>query len=319
MLHVILTILKILGITILILLALVLLILILVLFVPVRCRISGAYKKDKEAPYLKVDMSWLLHLVLYRLIYQGSIKENNLKISGIRVYPRDNNGKSYSQAKKDKDNKKETDTQAEINETEPDDYYGQPTSHKEEAMHDYDKNDYSGQDVIEETVDKDNLEDKSVFEKIKGIIDNILNKIQLFLKGFRDKIKNKYANVKEKIIGFVKKITDIRSFVQDTENVDAFKDVLIGIKNLLVHMRPRKLSINGELGFEDPSLTGQVFGVLAIINSYYNGCINVKANFEEPVIDIEFDVRGRVTVAYALLILLRFMKNKTIRKWVFRK
>lgn len=316
MLHVILTILKILGIIILILLALILLILVLVLFVPVRCRVSGSYIKDKTKPYVKVDMSWLLHLVLYRLIYQGGIKENNLKILGIKVYPGDNNGKSY---KKDKKKKSKTDSNVKTDENEESASEEEKLPAQDVSINIDDKTDTANQAAAEAVSDTKVSDERSIFEKIKDIIDNILNKIRLFFESFTDKIKSKYNKVKEKATGFIKKVTDVRSFVQDAENIEALKDVLIGVKNLLIHMRPRKVKINGELGFEDPSVTGRIFGILGILNSYYNGCINIKANFEEPVIDIEFDIKGRVTVAYAVLILLRFMKNKRIRKWVFRK
>lgn len=316
MLHVILTILKILGIIILILLALILLVLALVLLVPVRCRISGSYKKDKTEPYVKVDMSWLLHLVLYRLIYQGGIKENNLKIFGIKVYPKENNSESYKKGKKDKSKAGEKVKPEDTGESarEEEQISGQEGSSKIE-----DKSASVNQETIEETDDTKVSEERSIFEKIKDIIYNILNKIRLFFESFTDKIKSKYTEVKEKATGFIKKATDVRSFIQDAENVEALKDVLIGVKNLLVHMRPRKVKINGELGFEDPSVTGQIFGILGFLSTYYDGCLNIKANFEEQVIDIEFDIKGRLTVVYAVFILARLMMNKTIRKWVFRK
>lgn len=316
MLHVILTILKILGIIILILLALIVLILVLVLFVPVRCRISGSYIKDKTEPYVKVDMSWLLHLVLYRLIYQGGIKENNLKIFGIKVYPKENNSESY---KKDKKDKSKADEKVEFEVTEESACEEEQVSSQDEPLNIDDKSDTVNQEVIEETDDNKLLEERSIFDKIKDIIDNILNKIRLFFENFTDKIKSKYTEVKEKATGFIKKATDVRSFIQDAENVEALKDVLIGVKNLLVHMRPRKVKINGELGFEDPSVTGQIFGILGFLSAYYDGCLNIKANFEEPVIDIEFDIKGRLTLVYAIFIVVRLMMNKRIRKWVFRK
>ncbi len=311
MIHVILTILKILGIIILVLLALILVILLLVLLVPVRCRISGSYIKDETKPYVKVDMSWLLHFVLYRLIYQEGIKENNLKILGIKVFPRDYNKKSAKKDKFKKDKENTLEEKCLVEEEQATEPKGLPEHEEGNCTPDLEHK--------EETIASETLEERSIFEKIKDIINNILNKIRLFFTSFKDKIKSKYRAVKEKTIGFVKKATDVRSFIEDAENVEALKNVLIGIRQLLIHMRPRRVKINGELGFEDPGVTGRVFGILGFLSTYYKGCLNIKANFEEPVIDIEFDIRGRLTVAYAVIIISRLMMNKTIRKWVFRK
>ena len=69
--HVILTILKILGIILLVLLGLLLVIVFSVLFVPVRYRLEG----EKSSPGWseangKVKVSWLLHLIHLRIQYQ---------------------------------------------------------------------------------------------------------------------------------------------------------------------------------------------------------------------------------------------------------
>lgn len=310
MVHVILIILKILGITILVVLALILLILLLVLFVPVRCRISGDYKKD--GAYLKVDMSWLWHLVLYRFVYQDCIKENNLKIFGLKMYPKDDTGKSYKKGKK---GRLRSDKKTESDKT----YCEKKQILGKEAQLNIEKSAPVPLKLIEETDNAEAPDEKSVFKRIKAIIENILNKIRLFFAGFTDKIKSKYTQVKKKTTDFIKTTADVRNFVQDRENLEALKDVLTGVRKLLVHMRPRKVKINGELGFEDPAVTGWVFGILGFLSSYYYGGLNVKADFEKQVIDIEFDVKGHLTVAYAVYILLRLMMNKKIRKWVFRR
>ena len=61
--HIVLLILKILGILLLVILGLLLLILCTVLFVPVRYRIQGLWKEEK---WIRVQVSWLLSLVSFR-------------------------------------------------------------------------------------------------------------------------------------------------------------------------------------------------------------------------------------------------------------
>ena len=67
MLHIILTILKIIGILILVVLALLLVVTGVVLFVPIRYRVNG--KKDEESFFVKAEVYWLLHLFRLKAVY----------------------------------------------------------------------------------------------------------------------------------------------------------------------------------------------------------------------------------------------------------
>ena len=66
-LHIVLLILKILGILLLVLLGLLLLVLLAVLFVPVRYQLQGMWKEDKWA---SVKVSWLLSVISFKGAYE---------------------------------------------------------------------------------------------------------------------------------------------------------------------------------------------------------------------------------------------------------
>ena len=65
--HIVLLILKILGILLLVLLGLLLLVLLAVLFVPVRYQLQGMWKEDKWA---SVKVSWLLSVISFKGAYE---------------------------------------------------------------------------------------------------------------------------------------------------------------------------------------------------------------------------------------------------------
>ena len=67
MLHIILMILKIIGILILAVLALLLIIIGVVLFVPIRYRVNG--KMEEESFFVKAEVYWLLHLFRLKALY----------------------------------------------------------------------------------------------------------------------------------------------------------------------------------------------------------------------------------------------------------
>ncbi|MFR7377481.1 MAG: hypothetical protein ACLUTZ_11200 [Oliverpabstia sp.] len=107
--HVILTILKILGIILLVLLGLLLVIVFSVLFVPVRYRLEG----EKSSPGWseangKVRVSWLLHLIHLRIQYQEKELDWECYLFGVPLK------KSRSGCQRvEKEEKKEKDTGAE--------------------------------------------------------------------------------------------------------------------------------------------------------------------------------------------------------------
>ena len=85
MIHVLLTVLKILGILLASIIGLLLLILLIVLLVPVRYR-GKAQKHDK----INADgvVSWLLHIVHCSVKYEGDGVITVVRIFGIKVYPK---------------------------------------------------------------------------------------------------------------------------------------------------------------------------------------------------------------------------------------
>lgn len=302
MVHVILMILKILGIIILILLGIILLALLLILFVPVKVKISGYYKKEESDVYVKLDVSWLFKTVLYRLLYHGGIQEKSLKIFGRKP-----GGHKKTEKKKIKKEK-------------PDEKNESP---KTEAVVKT-KQDICSEKTEEKSAVKDPGTEKKKFENNKKENnkenkDSVKGDKKSFFTVFTDKIRKIIRNIKIKVTGFIKRITDIKSFIEDEENILALNQTLQGIKKLLIHMRPRKARISGILGFDDPCTTGQVFGIIGMLASYYGKSLDIKADFEKEVIDIVFDIRGHLMVSYALIIVLKLMTNKRLREWVLKK
>lgn len=100
---------------------------------------------------------------------------------------------------------------------------------------------------------------------------------------------------------------------------------LIGIcykyfKDMMNIVKPKHVNVSGTYGFDDPSITGIVCGIISIINAAVpNGVINVEPEFEDEVYDIEIKVKGRIIGCIILFKTLRFVMNKEVRKNIFSK
>lgn len=79
---VILLILKVIGMILLVLLGILILLLVLVLFVPVRYRVSGAMEEKLQ---LKGQVTWLLHLLSFKFLYEDGEFSQTVRICGIRL------------------------------------------------------------------------------------------------------------------------------------------------------------------------------------------------------------------------------------------
>lgn len=97
MLHILLTILKIIGIILLVVLSLILIICACILFVPVR---YGAYIRHKDSPELRVKVTYLLHAVSLQIIFRDKKLCKELRIFGFKTHFLDEKNKK---SKKDKD------------------------------------------------------------------------------------------------------------------------------------------------------------------------------------------------------------------------
>ena len=85
-------------------------------------------------------------------------------------------------------------------------------------------------------------------------------------------------------------------------------------------VKPKHVNVSGTYGFDDPSITGIVCGIISIINAAVpNGVINVEPEFEDEVYDIEIKVKGRIIGCIILFKTLRFVMNKEVRKNIFSK
>ena len=82
--HVVLTILKIIGIILLVILAVLLLLLLVVLFVPLRYRVHGR-KETKKEPEADGTMTWLLHLLRADLTYRDREGVAVIRVCGFRL------------------------------------------------------------------------------------------------------------------------------------------------------------------------------------------------------------------------------------------
>lgn len=297
MLSVLLLILKIIGITIAVILGLLLLLVLIVLFVAVKYKGIAVKQGDDIRAGFKV--TWLFHIVSVKVTFEDKELRYFVKIFGIQIMPKKEKVKDKSP---DNAQNKVVEEQMPV-EQKPDE---QTSDEQKPDEHTSDEQSIDEKQSDEKSNDEnppENPDDskKSVFRKI---IDKIKN-IKYTIKSIYDKIKNILENIK-----FYKRV--LTSELAHT----CYAKVKKVLFKLLKHIAPRKLRGNLFIGFEDPATTGQILGYICMFYPIYGNNLNVRADFENKVLDADLKFKGRIRLYVLLVGALRLWRDKNIKKLI---
>ena len=338
MLSVLLLILKIIGIILLVILGLV----VLVLFVPI-CYKGDLHYSDEEF-LTHLGAHWLFFPARFKVTYENEELTKTLRIIGINVL-RD------KKEKKDPKNKYES-PKAEIsyeNILEQEALYGKES---DEFLIDFvdDDSDYADKEMLDQKfksvdypdVDVPNIEDidtgikdsrwtklknkfkknkkpeklknrKPLSRKIKAAAirtkSNTLNNLARSVKAVESAMKKIQVGL-EKIIEYI-------NFINSKSTRKAFKKMVTIAKRVIKHVFPRKIQGMIEFGFDEPHLTGQALGGVAMAYDMLGvdpEDVGVIPHFEKEMIDARLEYKGRIFICVLVYCFVKFYLDPDIRK-----
>ena len=118
------------------------------------------------------------------------------------------------------------------------------------------------------------------------------------------------ANPEEKgIAGMWRRIQLAVSYPDKALILRHTKDLLA---RLIRAVRPKRFVLRGLVGFEDPSVTGQLIGGIAVFRAMSGWDVNIKASFDESALRLRGMVAGRLTLWSLLWPLVRCVLQKPI-------
>ncbi|NLZ81852.1 MAG: DUF2953 domain-containing protein [Clostridiales bacterium] len=276
MLHILLFILKVIGIVLLSIMGVFVLLILIILLLPIRYVAKGEFYHEGK---VKLKVSWLLSLFTFFLIYEEGKVKSYIKILGFTL-------------KETKKKEVVPIIKEDINEA---------ADVSNEALKDISRVDLEELEDLTKTKKKNNKTKKKNKTKSKKM--SWLEKLKFTFYKLCDRIKSIRDN-KNKFIEFISK----------EENRKLFKLIKKQIFILLKHIKPTRLRGNLEFGFEDPSLTGYLLGFLSIFYPVYYKQITIKGNFETVIIKGDFFLKGRIRVVSLLAIAMRLIIDKNFRR-----
>lgn len=312
--HVILLILKVLGITLLILLGIVLLLVLLLLLAPFHYTIDAEYYGDVKAVG---RIQWLCFVLDLKGVYGNNKFLYYLKSFGFMISTNDEEDKHYraisdEEAESDKSFDKAKSSEAEK----------VPVKVVEDEFETYEQE--------QEQKTKSEPQKKSIFMRIYEGIESGLEWVVTIPMRVHDKISELmarildfFANLAENMNKVIKKrdmilqkITGVRSLLEKPYTKKVLKDGKVLLKKMWKHVRPRKLQGNIHFGLEDPATTGQLLGVVGMLYPVYRNHFVIAPDFEQQIFEGKIYAKGRVQIGRMTFLALRFMLTRDFFKTV---
>ena len=291
MLGILLTVLKVIGIALLILLALLLLIILIVLFVPVRYSAKGSYLKKIPKAYIKV--TYLLYILYIKLLYDKK-PDLTVRIFGIKLNLKKIKKKKNVkvQDKPKEDNKKASDK--EESSTKP-------------VSADSGKIEAEGSAESEVHTSEDDTSSKPSKEDSK-------NKKKEASKENKESEETEKISLSEKIS---KKKEDIEAIIDLLTSDSAKRAFFVSKKRIakaIGSILPHKGHIYAKIGLSNAGTTGKILGIYKALYDYVGNTVTFIPVFDEEIIEVEFDLKGKIRAATVLYHLICIYMDKDCRK-----
>ena len=325
MLHILLFILKIIGILLLSILGLILLILALVLLVPVRYRAGlqmrtiAEYSADGKA-------SWLLGLICLTGGYDGEQVKLDIRIFGHSLL--------HKKPKKQKKRRKKSpqrqtgeqpavrEIKAEKENIEPENAECIPLVEQARPKQDEKTSVQEISDTEDGRTDADEVERTSGTHEKNHIWQKLRNGF-MRLSRLPSQIRQKASSIGHTWKNLSKRKDHLQSTVEKYHSfwnrtcTQAAKDhILREVKYLLRHILPKKLEGTLTFGLEDPATTGQVLGILCVLAVFTGNHLEVNGNFEGKMLEGDVSIKGHIRLCHIAKSAISLLIDKNIRKTI---
>lgn len=311
----ILSVLKIIGVILLIIIGLLIFILGLILFVPVRYQFQGSYQDTLEG---NGTVRWFPIL----LNISADIKDNRLEyvvkiFGGVVMTNTDARlswiGRKFFSFEEDEEVQ-------DFQENSQRDENGKTfTEMKSESGVMVEEESFKEKAPVEETIsgDKD-MKQNTVAKESEG--DDILKERKKRV-SVLDRIRRWIEKLKRAWKDFLRRLKEINSKkdallkVYHSKRFDMAKqDLKIYLKKIFSIIKPDKLEGYVHFGLEDPALTGQILGVLAMVLPLYQGFLTINPDFTKSCLDGTLKGKGKIFLFSIVKLAFKVILNKNLIK-----
>ena len=324
MLHILLLILKWIGIVLAVFLLLVLLLINLGLFVPVRYRADASCQNDIETLEAEFELSWMWKLFFLTACWNQGKADMKIRIGWKYLFSEEKEGKSEEkievpEEKEENDLQKEKEEQKFLKE-QKESLPPEKTNRSlpENNVQEQAEKRECHQEKTESGIDKEEEEKESFTadrrkaggRKKKPLWDRMKEKISEWI----ESCKSFWRKILAMRRNFRGKKEQIESFLTDASHRRAFCSLKREVRRFLGHVSPKDVKIVGKIGLEDPYMTGQALAVLGMLFPFLGENTVIVPDFENKVLEGSVHIEGKIHNFRMLAILWRLIKDRDVRK-----
>ncbi|MDY4596565.1 DUF2953 domain-containing protein [Faecalimonas umbilicata] len=324
MLHILLLILKWIGIVLAVFLLLVLLLINLGLFVPVRYRADASCQNDIETLEAEFELSWMWKLFFLTACWKKGKADMKIRIGWKYLFSEEKEGKSEEkievpEEKEENDLQKEKEEQKFLKE-QKESLPPEKTNRSlpENNVQEQAEKRECHQEKTESGIDKEEEEKESFTadrrkaggRKKKPLWDRMKEKISEWI----ERCKSFWRKILAMGRNFRGKKEQIESFLTDASHRRAFCSLKREVRRFLGHVSPKDVKIVGKIGLEDPYMTGQALAVLGMLFPFLGENTVIVPDFENKVLEGSVHIEGKIHNFRMLAILWRLIKDRDVRK-----
>lgn len=326
LLHILLFLLKLIGIVLLVIFGLIVLVLTIVLLTPIRYRIGASKYQTIQA---EGKVTWLFRLIemVFKLdtgAEEGKRLHLSFRIAWLKLYDNQKpKEKRIKQKKTRKTKLKPESKQSEkvIQAAKPE----QPAEMKNEMPKAVHPERISSENPGNESAEKHEEKliegpKESAVEKILCLAKSAANKILSLIRGVFSLIcsilgiPSKIMDGLEKLENFFTKLREkkeeVLAFYYEEHNHQWFAAFWHRLKKLLLKILPRADRLYLHFGFEDPATTGQVLGGLSILYPICGEKMELCPEFNEEVLEGEVKFHGCIRLVTLVVFAVKSFLNK---------
>lgn len=334
MLHILLLILKIIGILLLCILGVLILGIVCALFVPVRYRIEVARKEGEGEPPVTatVKITWLLHFVNVLVRFTGnlSVRARLLFFTVFRLPKREKQGgrvkererdRGKTRKKRKKEKAPETTSAAEVKSESRDTGDLTEKRNTEEIWTDKGTTAPETTEGDEKETARKTAGEKSGEPDKKPTLWDKLRAIPKILRSIFTKIKSIFENMQytiQNICDRIKSVSDTIEYYRGVIEGEAFQRSFALCKgellSILKSLKPDKFEAALVVGTDDPAATGEILAVCGMLYPVLGPKVNVAGDFERKRLEGRVFIKGKLRFFTFVRTAVRIYFNKDIRK-----
>lgn len=314
LLHILLFLLKLIGIVLLVILGLIVLILAIILLTPIRYRIGVSKYQTIQA---EGKVTWLFRLIemVFKLdtgAEEGKRLHLSFRIAWLKLYdnqkPKEKRIKQKKTRKtKSKPESKQSEKVIQAAKPEQSEAKVQPIKTEQAAEMKHEEKLIEGpkESAVEKILRLAKNAANKILSLIRGVFSLICSILGIPLKIMDglEKLENFFTKLREKKEAFL-------AFYNETHNHQWFTAFWHRLKKLLLRILPRADRLYLHFGFEDPATTGQVLGGLSILYPICGEKMELCPEFNEEILEGEVKCHGRIRPVSLVIFAVKSFLNK---------